>query len=302
MDMPPADPTVLLSTAAQATAALVAIVGGFLVSRLVALSSERGSLVQRLNELEAALALALKRWQDVHEERFDVSRDWFVDHHIDGFIDAQGNVDIHDALADFIPRGSSEEEMRPVAEDLAERIRSAFQRVSGAFQGPEFPSGNLDHLRQAIGDIAEEDEGLYERVGAILANQRRSSIGASFGGSLIPTRIAIPTQDIVYQRQDARISEERRLAAEVEGLEHEGQFVRNELHRFGRPEGVGAGVAVLTFFSIVGMAFPMVLMSLRPVPDSVPWRIAAIGTFLLGLLVLLGYIGWLVGKLRPPKA
>lgn len=47
----PVDPNWLLSTEAQSAAALVAIIGGFLVSRLVSLSSEREGLRRRRREV-----------------------------------------------------------------------------------------------------------------------------------------------------------------------------------------------------------------------------------------------------------
>lgn len=65
------DPGWLLSSLAQSTAAVVAIVGGFLVSRLVQLSSEREGLRRQLqhtldelahvNKAYAALNLAHRR-------------------------------------------------------------------------------------------------------------------------------------------------------------------------------------------------------------------------------------------------
>ena len=47
-----ADPNWLLSTTVQSTAALVGIVGGLLISRLVSLSSERAGLMRRLQAVE----------------------------------------------------------------------------------------------------------------------------------------------------------------------------------------------------------------------------------------------------------
>jgi hypothetical protein len=47
---PPVDPDWLLSSTVQSAAVLVAIVGGFLVSRLVTLSAERGANIQRRQE------------------------------------------------------------------------------------------------------------------------------------------------------------------------------------------------------------------------------------------------------------
>lgn len=58
----------LLSSAAQSAAALVAIVGGFLASRVIALSTERDAAVRRLSDLYPKLEQARKRQQDVADE------------------------------------------------------------------------------------------------------------------------------------------------------------------------------------------------------------------------------------------
>jgi hypothetical protein len=301
------DPTVLYSTAAQATAALVGIVGGFLVSRLVALSSERSSLVQRAGELQSSLDLATKHWEQLHSERLRVSKKWFEDRHFDDFIGVRGNVDT-EAEARWIPVGSSVEEMRPVAESLAQRIKLAFEKVSDAYRAAEYPSTDIEQLRLRIPDIADEDVRIFEEAAAQLADERGQGRLSGMGGFSLPRRrlvspalTNVATSDVVVQRQEGRVRDERDALAKVEALRHELGYVKGEIRRFGSPEGVGSGIATLVYFSLVGIALPMILMSLSPVPSD-PWvRIVAIGTFGSGLVVLLVYIGRLVQKLKPPK-
>ena len=60
------NPNWLLATMAQSAAALVAIVGGFLVSRVVTLSSERQGLEQRGRELEQRMQGHQERLQENH--------------------------------------------------------------------------------------------------------------------------------------------------------------------------------------------------------------------------------------------
>ena len=50
------DLNILISTIISATAALVAIIGGFLVSRVITLSSEKNSIVRRLKEINNELS------------------------------------------------------------------------------------------------------------------------------------------------------------------------------------------------------------------------------------------------------
>ena len=70
----PVDPDWLLSSTVQSAAVLVAIVGGFLVSRLVTLS-ERGAIIQqRADEHQDKLRqIKQAEYDEVHSERLSVS-------------------------------------------------------------------------------------------------------------------------------------------------------------------------------------------------------------------------------------
>jgi hypothetical protein len=63
------DPNWLLSSVAQSAAALVAIIGGFLVSRLVSLAVERNRLLERQRDLANRLGLQRKRLGVARYER-----------------------------------------------------------------------------------------------------------------------------------------------------------------------------------------------------------------------------------------
>ena len=59
----------LLGTLAQSSAAVIAIVGGFLVSRLVQLSSEREGLRRQLNRAQDELRHVATSYDEAHEYR-----------------------------------------------------------------------------------------------------------------------------------------------------------------------------------------------------------------------------------------
>ena len=67
------EPSWLLSTMAQSAAAIVAIVGGLLVSRVVALASEGEGLERRARELEQQALEQAKRLEGARERRQAIS-------------------------------------------------------------------------------------------------------------------------------------------------------------------------------------------------------------------------------------
>ena len=59
----------MLFTLAQSAAVFVAIVGGFLVSRLVAISSDRDGLKRRYDHARDQLKHVAAAYQDAHDHR-----------------------------------------------------------------------------------------------------------------------------------------------------------------------------------------------------------------------------------------
>lgn len=293
----PIDPDWLLSSTVQSAAVLVAIVGGFLVSRLVTLSSERGALIRRLHHRDELRKIKKSEYDEVHAQRVGVSRDWFLDHHKDGLLAARGNVDV-DSLLDWIPRGSSDEEMRPFAVQLATTIKNAFSEIEN-----EFPNGippqTSSELRSAGVKIPEEAETIYENVAEYIEKQRPQQRD-TFASSHI-VKPYIPTSSIVYERQDARISREKDLDREICTLDKEISLLSEELSEFGKPDGIRASISVLLYLTLVGIALPTILMALRPVPDGPLSRALVVAAFISGLGVLIGYLLLRVRSLKPPR-
>ena len=118
------DPNPLLSTLSQSSAAMVAIIGGFLVSRLVALSSEREGIKRQLRSVRDHLALAQADYKPVHAYRLENSKDAFVGFVLDDLVvkaeaEAEAEEVGYEGLAaDNVPRGSSFDEMLPYAMTL----------------------------------------------------------------------------------------------------------------------------------------------------------------------------------------
>ena len=121
------DGYVLLATLAQSTAAVVAIIGGFLVSRLVALSSEREGLRRQKAAGEARLLSVAADYEAAHKYRLARSIDDFEDSALDCLVDE--GLDEAELFRNRIPRGSSEDEMRPVFEDIRARVETARSEI-----------------------------------------------------------------------------------------------------------------------------------------------------------------------------
>src|SRR5205085_1660535 len=93
------DPNWLLSSTAQSAAALVAIVGGFLVSRVITLSTERQGLERRLRAAEVERVHARRRLDEASGELLDEDIDSFLGAITDELIERRGELTLEDAVA-----------------------------------------------------------------------------------------------------------------------------------------------------------------------------------------------------------
>ncbi len=105
----PTDPNSLPSTEAQSAAALVAIIGGFLVSRLVALSMERQGLERRLDEHRAEADRLTRRIAESDAEISECAEKRFRRKLLPLVVAGRGALPDAELMPDT-PRGASDEE------------------------------------------------------------------------------------------------------------------------------------------------------------------------------------------------
>ncbi|MCW2671791.1 MAG: hypothetical protein JWP14_380 [Frankiales bacterium] len=301
----PVDPNWLLSTEAQSAAALVAIIGGFLVSRLVSLSSEREGLRRRRREVTVRRNLTSEEHQRIHGERFGQSRARFIDHHLRDVAQAS-TPPAAESLLDWIPRGSSTEEMRPVAEGLIEQVAEARTRILLTYPdaGPAFPPKDAQSLKGAGVEIPNGLARVYEEVADWIAAIRRSARPRSFVesamsaynvGVIPPLSTANPAMQL---RLDALVRQEGDLASEVTRLGGDLALIDAEIQRAAQPRFLRLAFGVLSYFSLVGVLLPLFLMTRRPVPSSPTTRSLVVFAFVSGLVALLAYVVLALRDLR----
>ena len=294
------DPNWLLSSTAQSAAAMVAIIGGFLVSRLVTLSAERNTILQRVEDLRSRRKIKTIEHEEVHDARFAVSKSWFVEKHLRNLVDDRGGAD-PESLLDTITVGSSRDEMRPVAEHLVATIYSAFEAVEATYIGTLIPPTTASELREGGLSIPVEDSGIYESVARSVSERRspRRSWEVNLSASMIPATSVRPA--VVYQRQDARVARETDLRSELRFINTEIDLTSERLAGFAKPKGVAGAVMALTYLALAGIVYPIVLMAVRPVPDNSVSRVVVVLAFASGLVFLLCYFVVQARSLRPPK-
>ena len=155
----------LLATLAQSSAAVVAIVGGFLVSRLVQLSSEREGLRRQLVRAQDELKHVAASYDEAYEYRLANSRRDFYGWVIDDLIKANPATLDRDALLDDnIPRGSSAGEIAPYLDDLIDEVAQVKAAVEKYVRRDDVDTLHIDDLRERGLQVPQAQEDTYFHV------------------------------------------------------------------------------------------------------------------------------------------
>lgn len=306
------DPNALLTTLSQSSAAIVAIIGGFLVSKLVAMSSEKEGLERQLKSAEQRLEHIKPAYEAAHEYRLNNSRNVFFGWVIDDLVEAGTDAVDYETLASKqIPRGSSLEEILPYTIEIHKRVKKAYEKISPMLAGSYSDSDlDLDDLKKRGLKIDEADESIYDDVfyklksqlpekppvmitGIQLPKMPNFSAGISLG-AITPAG----SQEIGARRLDDSIREEQNLKEQLVTVQGQIDRFTLDIAKLGNPVGVLPAVWTLALVSLFGIVLPIIVMSFNPTELTTPLEVVLIGAFILGLISVLGYILWYLEKIN----
>jgi hypothetical protein len=289
----------LLATLAQSSAAVVAIVGGFLVSRLVALSSEREGVRRQLAGAKDELKHVRRDYAAAHEYRLSNSLGTFYDWVIDDLVKAGERFD-HATLLESIPRGSSVEEMEPYLNELRERVTAAAAVVRGKIQSDDNSRLKFEDLVARGLQVDDRDRHMTELIVDQIASEElpdpptRGIFGLGFDSPDL--RIAglrdNASRITEMRRLDESIREEQDLQGRLAILEANERRLDEELVKIGRPVGVTSAIIILAVYSLIGILLPVVVMAMNPAKLAGAIVASLVVLFGAGLFAVLAYIFW----------
>ena len=308
------DPNLFLSTTAQSTAALVAIIGGFLVSRLIGLVSEKTQQVQSLAELQSK-----RRVKDAELEKFNHTvgtgiQRWFREDNLEDILERRGDSNYTKMVDDFDVSGSDRQEIAEYANQLKNVVTRAFQELERVYKAPaEIPESTTKIRSDGIQIDPGHDEEIFQRVSAhisatrqlILAEKEAQEANNSKNPSdteaidlsaLTPVVPPVPT--LVTSRHDAAIKERDRLKEELGVIIGEIKILEFRLPEMAQQRWLIAGFGILAYFSAVGIVYPLYLMTRNPVVANASDRSKVLIGFITGLVALLAFIWSAVVDLR----
>lgn len=294
-----ADPNWLYSTIAQCSAALVAIVGGFLVSRVITLGQDKADLDRRRKDVVGRLVLAREAADGAHAERLWISVERFSRLHAPDVIN--GTLPTAEAmLDDWIPEGSSRKEMAEPAQNLA-KLCDHIRQLDSLPDEPKALAARFHVPVSAVSEAVDaEDEARSDRdrsssefIVPYIPSASARQVEATYEAAAVARDAA---------EQSTSLDREAATSASVRQLEAEHELVSTELDRFASVPGLTRALRVLVYFSFAGIVLPLILEGLRPVPSHWLWRAIAIAGFASGLGALGWYLSAAVDDIAPGGA
>lgn len=299
------DPNWLLSTGAQSAAAIVAIVGGLLVSRVLFVAGERSALLRRRQELMGRLEHLTDQVKGVESFRLGVVRRQIAHAWTRRLVNGRANEDVIKEAQGQHVSGATYGEISFEVRHLAGAVQAMFNLIDRRLARHAVPVTNgVDAGVAALLDDLKSDTALPMMTRGELDLWKLVWRRATNQEEIEPTESATETfgvapSDHTLGEQEELLERNKELDAELALLEAELNVV-DSLTPTTFPKGLRVCVVVLLYFAVVGVALPVYLLTRRPVPGSSCARMLIFLAFASGLLAVLAYIVWATWQLVTP--
>lgn len=264
---------------AGCSATIVAIIGGFIASKLISISSERDGIVEKLRELDELLALKKEQEADITQMLEEDDALDFIKDHIKELV--EGNT--------FAQTYKPEEKERLEADVLEEywkKSQGVLQEINNCFWKDDCEVNSdkvpneyaLKHEEGFLYDVAVEICKEYERRENPLQVLLRPNYGNGVGW---------------YTK---KADERARLRQEISGLELEQKQYEDKKQAIQKPKGMKSGLIIFVVFALTGVVYPLVCAMLNLFAGVAEYALAlsVLLLFVAGVGVTFGYLAMLL--------
>lgn len=281
---------------------MVAIVGGLLVARFVSIASQQEGAQRLVADAAGRLDIARRREEAAVSRLRDRDiRDFFTHKVIRAIGRGVLSAPKLRKIGDYTPLTDKD------IADTATAIRTEFDTACSTLP-PLIPPNtaredypqwdDFKHTQASLPDTDWDDawEIAYEAL-VRPPRPKRTIVSADIPYSYTFPDVVFPpsVQHVSYsvldaQRRDALLSDVAQAKQRVEDLQQEFDRLQRARDAVVKPKGLGGGLIVLGFFTLVGVIIPIWLMSRAPQRLSAHLGEVVFWLFLVGLLALLGYM------------
>jgi len=279
----------LITTITTSTAALVAIIGGFLVSRVISISSEQNGIKRKIREIKNDLIA--KRDIIINIEKYlfeDDLNDFVTNENIKRMLSGK-------TLEDIIEKDEytflSIEELEPYfrqLRDIAQELLDLMGKSDKIYT--KFSQFNKDFYDFIYPDRKEWYAMIFEEIYKSSQSRPTGMISGIGYGSFNNVNTNTDYKDSKREKE--------RIENEVTILELQKKEQIKMLDDYGQPKWIWSGLFVLIYASIVSIIYPSTLLPYPPnTYNDIQTKWLILSLFYSQLLALFIYLGIAMNKL-----
>ncbi len=280
----PFEPSTLYTTVAQCSATIVAILGGFIASKLITIGSDREEIKSKIKELEIQIDFKDNEIKNLLHEKEVENANYFIKRHINNLIEDSSIDDIYSCQEDYYIEIDA---LRPYwshALGLIEKISVAMHEENVEF--------NEDNVPMSLEKSLTPDD--FEIVQRIIKKLNKKNRSSSYPFNVMPDidydaiSDSMSNANVYYQRRNNKIDD---LDMELKFLNKQKKEAVLAKSYFKKPIGMIAGIVILSTFSIFGILLPLIVLMLNM--NKVYVYVIVLIMFAVGL----GSVVWYLGNL-----
>ncbi|WP_077305726.1 hypothetical protein [Terribacillus halophilus] len=290
------DLNILISTIVTATSALVAIIGGFLVSRVITLAGEKNAIVRRLHELDNDMTAKERILSEIEIELLEEDVDDFIYEHCEELIIERKPIE--EIFEGDSSISLSLEKVRPYIDELLSIGDYIIKLIDESKTFPEEFDDFLKENNIKIDRRRDWHKLVYQTIWAEIPKTSDNPFGINFPPPSINAELLFRSNPVNQQIYRDKIKQLNNLENELTILKLRREEQTKILNDYGKPTGLWGGLWVLIYACIVGIAYPSTLL---PYPQNTyndgitKWFL--ISLFISQLLALFLYLGISMSKL-----
>ena len=269
------DINTLLSTIAACSATIVAIVGGFIVSRLISVNTEREEIQIKLSETNGEIEYKENRINELKSELDASSAEDFIEDHIAELIEEKPI----ELIFEQNPKpGYNINDIKPYWEYALVTLSKLYTEISS-----ESLKLNEDGVPVELAkELSKEDYYICK----LIVRELNRQVGTFNCASLGISNRNSPS----YNKRSSEVTILKESIKWL-SLQKEQLTIRSKILQ--KPKGMLGGLVIFAGFSLVGIILPLILIPFPEIEDYnflLIYKAAVIGLFALGLLFVFLYL------------
>lgn len=287
----------LISTIMSSTSALVAIIGGFLVSRVITLSSEKNGILKKIKEVDRELNIKKRLLESGKKIIENEDIDDFVREYAEEILFNQKSVE------DIFEEDHSINLDRSLIDSTLVRVKEIFEFIFRKIQLTDddylLPTDFNEFTRDneiKINEYRDWHELIYDSILSHISKQKSSFPYYDMVSSF--PNIGNFKSILSSQEYESNVRKMINLEDDIKVLEALRNAEEDMLKGYGKISGLWSGLAILIYACIVGIIIPSFLL---PYPlnyyDDYATRMTLLILFISELIAIFSYLGFSMFRL-----